>query len=80
MEIMKTTHRFKQKIVRLWPHLDERTRRMVAASEAAQLGLMAVSRKLAAIVVCLALPSRRVSVNWTISPYPSGVFDRLLRN
>jgi len=34
----------KQKLARLWPHLDERGRRMVAASEARQLGYGGISQ------------------------------------
>ena len=34
----------KQKFAQLWPHLDERARRIVAASEAAHLGYGGVSQ------------------------------------
>lgn len=44
MRGMKTTPGLKQKIVQLWPHLDEHTRRMVAASEATQLGYGGISQ------------------------------------
>ena len=41
---MKTVSAFKRKFARLWPHLDERARRMVAATEALQLGYGGISR------------------------------------
>ena len=41
---MATLRELKQKFVRIWPHLDERARRMMAANEARQLGHGGVSR------------------------------------
>ena len=35
---MVSTLELREKLGRMWPHLNERTRRMVAASEAAQIG------------------------------------------
>ena len=41
---MTTSIELKQKFMLIWPHLDERARRMMAASEARQLGYGGVSR------------------------------------
>ena len=41
---MRTPVALKQKLARLWPHLDERGRRMVAATEALQLGHGGISQ------------------------------------
>ena len=41
---MTTPVALKQKLARLWPHLDERGRRMVAATEALQLGHGGISQ------------------------------------
>jgi len=41
---MKTVPTFKRKLARLWPYLDERARRVVAATEALQLGYGGISR------------------------------------
>ena len=40
---METLVMLKRRLSRLWPHLDERTRRMVAASEAVQWGYGGIS-------------------------------------
>jgi hypothetical protein len=40
-EVLRT---FKQKFDLIWPHLDERVRRMVAANEARQLGYGGISK------------------------------------
>ncbi len=41
---MVTTDALKRRLVRLWPQLDERSRRMVAANEAVQLGYGGISQ------------------------------------
>jgi len=41
---MTTFIELKRKFVLIWPHLDERARRMMAANEARQLGYGGVSR------------------------------------
>src|SRR3990172_4634850 len=41
---MTTVTAFKRKFARLWPYLDERARRMVAATEALQFGYGGISR------------------------------------
>ncbi len=68
---MTTPVALEQKLARLWPHLDERGRRMVAATEALQLGHGGISR------VSRACGLSRVTVTKGIreldaEPLPSG--------
>ena len=41
---METVRGLQQKLTKIWPHLDERARRLVAATEALQIGHGGISR------------------------------------
>ena len=72
---MVTTDALKRRLVRLWPQLDERSRRMVAANEAVQLGYGGISQ------VSRACGLSRVTITKGIreldaEPLPSGRIRR----
>ncbi|MCX7429338.1 MAG: ISAzo13 family transposase [Planctomycetia bacterium] len=72
---MVTTDALKRRLVRLWPQLDERSRRMVAANEAVQLGHGGISQ------VSRACGLSRVTITKGIreldaEPLPSGRIRR----
>jgi len=72
---MVTTDALKRRLVRLWPQLDERSRRMVAANEALQLGYGGISQ------VSRACGLSRVTITKGIreldaEPLPSGRIRR----
>jgi len=72
---MVTTDALKRRLVRLWPQLDERSRRMVAANEALQLGYGGISH------VSRACGLSRVTITKGIreldeEPLPSGRIRR----